>query len=314
MFARVTIAHEAMKQLNRGIAAFLDGLEVSSAQVKGCRAAGVLVDRSADKQIMLWDTREEAETVGEPVAHTRARLPGRTEAPSGCRSSRLGTYQGRPPPRGLPQPRRTVTLWSGSISPELWSRRMPRPKLFDRDVALQKAIGMFRQHGFAGTSTNDLRRAMGISRQSMYDTFGDKRRLYLEALRRYNAESVSRSIQVLSKAPSPRAGLEAMLADFATRAVDERANCLGVSSISEFGRSDEGVCTLNDASGQVLIAAIEKVAADAKASGEIGSDLDPKAVAQFLVSLHSGMRLSARAGVSPSDLREIVKLGLRNLS
>lgn len=190
---------------------------------------------------------------------------------------------------------------------------MPRPKLFDRDVALQKAIGMFRQHGFAGTSTDDLLRAMGISRQSMYDTFGDKRRLYLEALRRYNAESVSRSIQVLSKAPSPRAGLEAMLADFATRAVEE-TNCLGVSSISEFGRSDEGVCTLNDASGQVLIAAIERVAADAKASGEIGSDLDPKAVAQFLVSLHSGMRLSARAGVSPSDLREIVKLGLRNLS
>ena len=56
---------------------------------------------------------------------------------------------------------------------------MPRPKEFDRDEALQAAIGVFCEKGYAAASTDELMRAMKISRQSMYDTFGDKRQLYL---------------------------------------------------------------------------------------------------------------------------------------
>ena len=67
---------------------------------------------------------------------------------------------------------------------------MARHKEFDLDTALTAAIHVFSQHGYEGTSTDDLLMAMKISRQSMYDTFGDKRRLYLEALERYNANSV----------------------------------------------------------------------------------------------------------------------------
>ncbi|HWZ58425.1 MAG TPA: TetR/AcrR family transcriptional regulator [Gemmatimonadaceae bacterium] len=189
---------------------------------------------------------------------------------------------------------------------------MTRPKLFDRDIALERAIEAFRACGFAGTSTDDLLRAMGISRQSMYDTFGDKRRLYLEALGRYNAESIAEAIRVLHRSRSPRAALEAMLVDWATRSAGE-AHCLGVSSISEFGRTDDAIATLNDASGQVLMAAIETVAADAQASGEINRDLDPKVVARFVVSLLSGLKVSARAGASEADLRGVITLALRSL-
>ena len=62
---------------------------------------------------------------------------------------------------------------------------MARPREFDRDHVLGKAIGVFASHGYEGASTEVLLARMGISRQSMYDTFGDKRRLYLEALERY---------------------------------------------------------------------------------------------------------------------------------
>ena len=71
---------------------------------------------------------------------------------------------------------------------------MARHKEFDRDTALHAAIGMFSEHGYEGTSTDRLLTAMKISRQSMYDTFGDKRSLYLEALKRYNTDSVSRIV------------------------------------------------------------------------------------------------------------------------
>ena len=70
---------------------------------------------------------------------------------------------------------------------------MARSKEFDRDAALQAAILTFAARGFEGTSTDDLLLAMGIGRRSMYDTFGDKRQLYLAALRRYAADSHSDS-------------------------------------------------------------------------------------------------------------------------
>src|SRR5258707_13616400 len=68
---------------------------------------------------------------------------------------------------------------------------MARAKEFDRDVALRRAIPVFWKKGFARTSTEDLVAAMGIGKQSLYDTFGDKRGLFLEALRTYNSEGVA---------------------------------------------------------------------------------------------------------------------------
>ena len=62
---------------------------------------------------------------------------------------------------------------------------MARTKEFDRDLALQRAIQLFSKQGYAATSTDDLMQVMGIGRQSMYDTFGDKRTLFLAALRKY---------------------------------------------------------------------------------------------------------------------------------
>jgi len=67
---------------------------------------------------------------------------------------------------------------------------MARPKEFNQDSALRKAIRLFSRQGFAATSTDDLMRAMDVGRQSMYDTFGDKRALFLKALEIYVTESV----------------------------------------------------------------------------------------------------------------------------
>src|SRR5260370_7707971 len=94
---------------------------------------------------------------------------------------------------------------------------MPRPKEFDRDEALQKAIGVFCEKGYAAASTDKLMRAMKISRQSMYDTFGDKRQLYLEAFQRYVADRFNEQIGYLKKSSSPLAELQNMLLPFATR-------------------------------------------------------------------------------------------------
>jgi AcrR family transcriptional regulator len=75
---------------------------------------------------------------------------------------------------------------------------------FERELTVSRWLSRY-----AVTSTDDLLRAMNIGRQSMYDTFGDKHRLYLEALEKYQRESVAENIRRLRSTVSPLAGIEA---------------------------------------------------------------------------------------------------------
>ena len=79
---------------------------------------------------------------------------------------------------------------------------MARPKAFDRDRTLARALELFQAKGYEATSIQDLVDAMGIGRQSLYDTFGDKEALYREALERYVAEG-PRSVLVALESPLP---------------------------------------------------------------------------------------------------------------
>src|SRR6202790_4859291 len=117
-----------------------------------------------------------------------------------------------------------------------------RPKEFDQERALHRAISIFSQKGFAATSTDDLMRAMDVGRQSMYDTFGDKRALFLKALEVYVTEKV-RSINVELRAPgSPLASIRRALVHFAERRdLSSTDGCMGINAICEFGMIDEDV-------------------------------------------------------------------------
>jgi AcrR family transcriptional regulator len=188
---------------------------------------------------------------------------------------------------------------------------MSRPKKFDRDDALGKAIQVFANHGYEGASTEALLDQMSISRQSMYDTFGDKRKLYLEALQRYSSDSAAEIIGTMHAQASALKGLEAALLVFASRPKDEA--CLGVCAVTEFGRSDRDVAAINDASAATMTAAFERVIRMGQVAGEFAADLDVKATAQFLSSTLTGLKVSARAGATSETLRNIARIALRSL-
>jgi TetR/AcrR family transcriptional regulator, transcriptional repressor for nem operon len=191
---------------------------------------------------------------------------------------------------------------------------MARHKEFDRDKALGAAIAIFSQHGYEGSSTDALLTAMKISRQSMYDTFGDKRSLYLEALKRYNTDSVSRIIDDMKGNGSALDALEAALIAFASRPTAEASlGCMGVSAVCEFGRTDNDVATLTDSASATLGRAITRLIEDGLASGEISAEIDPDAAVQFLGATLSGMKVSARNGATPDILRTIARLAIRSL-
>lgn len=196
----------------------------------------------------------------------------------------------------------------------IMENRMARPKEFDRNAALEAALDLFWEKGYGNTSTDMLLGRMQISRQSLYDTFGDKKQLYLETLRAYTQKSISKAIRHLNKPVSPLAGIEAMLLSYSTKPSKERLlGCMGVNAICEFGNSDDDVIEAMEEDGDRLIAAIEARLREAKAMREVAEHLDVSAAAMFVNLAMNGIQVAAKAGVSKSALSAMVSFALDGL-
>src|SRR5262245_11072346 len=119
---------------------------------------------------------------------------------------------------------------------------MSRPREFDRDQALRQAMTVFWEHGYQAASTDDLLRAMGIGRQSMYAAFGDKHTLYLEALQLYETETGAEFSGRISKAKSPFAAISDHVLSIAEWSPQELARgCFFVNASIELAPSDPEV-------------------------------------------------------------------------
>lgn len=177
---------------------------------------------------------------------------------------------------------------------------MARHKAFDREAALKAAMTVFWGKGYDATTTDDLLSAMGIARQSLYDTFGDKRALYLEALQAYSAGNVSAITEVFRKSASPVAAIRDVLFAVSAKGQEDRLRgCMGVQSISEFGALDSEVAAIGKMSSVMLRSTLERILAEAKAAREVPPSLDVRRAAKFLHAALLGMQVRARAGDSP---------------
>jgi TetR/AcrR family transcriptional repressor of nem operon len=93
-------------------------------------------------------------------------------------------------------------------------------------------------------------------------------------------------------------------------ALEPYDRCLGVSAVSEYGRSDPDISAMTDASGSTLLPTFESILVKAKATGEIASNVDVEATAQFMRAALSGLKISAQGGATPETLRKIVRVAL----
>ena len=186
---------------------------------------------------------------------------------------------------------------------------MARPKQFDREKALRKAIRLFAQKGFAATSTDELMRVMDVGRQSMYDTFGDKRALFLEALEMYVMESVNSTNAELEKPGSALSAVRNALVTFAERKdLSSEEGCMGLNSICEFGQRDADVMRITSNAGRMLRKTLMRMLTRARKEREIRSDADLDSMADFFESTLAGIRMVAKAGQSRQALRNIATI------
>ena len=183
---------------------------------------------------------------------------------------------------------------------------MARPKEFNQEEALRKAVRLFCRQGFAATSTDELMRVMGVGRQSMYDTFGDKRDLFLTALETYVTESVQSINAELEKPSSAISALQSALVSFAERNdLSSAEGCMGLNAISEFGQRDADVTRITRKAASAQRQTLMHVLARAKKQGELSPDADLASMADFFESTLAGIRMAAKAGKSRHALRRI---------
>ncbi|MEK1889809.1 MAG: TetR/AcrR family transcriptional regulator [Phyllobacterium sp.] len=185
---------------------------------------------------------------------------------------------------------------------------MARTKEFDKTQALDLAIGVFREHGFEGTSTEMLVSAMKIGRQSLYDTFGDKWKLYCLAVERYSTEETKAHLAMLRKEPRALESIRAMM----ERVVETAGQaCLGINSICEFGQSRPELTHLHQSGDWRLKEAARKRLEEAQAAGDVCTTLSSVALADFLFANIAGIRIAARSGASPKQLKSLGQIALR---
>lgn len=186
---------------------------------------------------------------------------------------------------------------------------MARHKAFNREEVLDKALHVFWRIGYEAASMQDLVEAMGINRQSLYDTFGDKRTLFLAALDRYVELESTQLQQVLEQAPSAKEGLRRIFDGIVSAAIQgDRRGCILVNTIVELPVHDEQTARSLCAKLTLTEDLLRDTVRQAQAAGEISRKRTPETLARFLMNNLRGLRAMARAEGDHAGLHDVVEV------
>ncbi|MFD3460607.1 TetR/AcrR family transcriptional regulator [Nocardia fluminea] len=191
-----------------------------------------------------------------------------------------------------------------------------RPRGFDREVALRRAMEVFWELGYDGASMSDLTAAMGINSPSLYAAFGDKEALFRAAVELYGRTEGSHTARALREQPTAYAAIEAMLRDNIATYTDPSLpnGCMVVLAGATYATRTASV-------REFLAEARSRTTADIRARldrGVIDGDLAPETETASLAMLYStvlyGLSIQARDGVSPDELSAAVDSALHTLA
>ena len=187
-----------------------------------------------------------------------------------------------------------------------------RPREFDTSTVLAHASDVFWRHGYHATSIDDLCKATGLLRGSLYGVFGDKHGIMLAALDHYADGSVARLAERLNAPLPPEESLRNALLHYAraSMALTGQRSCFISKATLEMQPDDEElharISAVQRRSATLLAAAVIR----GQASGAFKSTLDEKAAAQFLLCIMQGMRVLGRTARDESEMMSIVDVAM----
>ncbi|MFF8259417.1 TetR/AcrR family transcriptional regulator [Streptomyces virginiae] len=185
-----------------------------------------------------------------------------------------------------------------------------RPRSFDRDAALDKAMTAFWERGYEATSISDLTTSIGISAPSLYAAFGDKRKLFDEAVVVYGSRYGDFAAVALAEEPTARAALGRILREAAEVYTDPAhpPGCMVISAATNT-TSEEVAQALRDRRNANLELFESRIRADI-ATGELPADTDARALARYAGAVLQGMSQQSRDGATREELEAVAERAL----
>jgi TetR/AcrR family transcriptional repressor of nem operon len=168
-----------------------------------------------------------------------------------------------------------------------------RPRSFDVEAAVERAMGVFWSRGYHATALPDLLRATRLSRGSLYAAFGDKHSLFLRALDRYIADALARMDTEFDSRREPVDGLRTYLAGYVDRTsgANGRRGCLLVATAMELSGQDTDVNRRIAGFFKAMEAKVADALSRAKTAGNLADGVEPASAARILICFVEGLRV-----------------------
>ncbi|WP_053115963.1 TetR/AcrR family transcriptional regulator [Winslowiella iniecta] len=204
-----------------------------------------------------------------------------------------------------------------SSSASSLSKRSPgRPREFNLDEALDRAIGLFSEQGYYGTSVSDLSAVMNVTVGSLYKAFPDKHAIFIAAFDRYLAVRGGHLAERLSKLSSGRQQIEGILRHYAEYSFGARGarGCLVVASAVELSTLHPDIARRIAQLMAHYRQRFQQCIAQGKQDGSVPSHIDAEAIAALLLCITQGMRVLGKTGVTEDDMQLMVATALTLVS
>ncbi|MGN7809890.1 MULTISPECIES: TetR/AcrR family transcriptional regulator [Flavobacterium] len=175
---------------------------------------------------------------------------------------------------------------------------MARTKEFNEDQVLDKAIEIFWHKGYNGTSAQDLVNHLGLSRSSLYDTFGDKQKLFARALKKYHDENYIKIKEILETATNIKETLSVIFKLAVVESLEDRITkgCFMVNSAVELAMHDADIAKIVNDNRKIMEEVFYTAVKKGQELGQISSKQEARSLARFIFNNYSGIRVLARAG------------------
>ncbi len=185
---------------------------------------------------------------------------------------------------------------------------------FNREETLNKAMQVFWQKGYKATSMKDLMQEMGLQPGSVYNSFGDKHTLFLEALTHYGDVVTTNTLKILEQDGSPLENLHKFYKEIVLRPTDKKCRgCLIVNSVVELSPHDEETAKIVKNIMKRIEVSFYNCLLRAQQLGEISKDKNITALSRYFASSTHGLLVTGKSNASEEELQDVVNVIFESL-
>ncbi|MEO7214708.1 TetR/AcrR family transcriptional regulator [Mucilaginibacter sp.] len=189
---------------------------------------------------------------------------------------------------------------------------MARTKDFDEAEVLNKAVNIFWLKGYNGTSMQDLVDGLGISRSSLYDTYGDKHTLFIKALESYQGLNSEKFREIICGEQTAKETIKRLLEYVIDNLLNDKSQkgCFMVNAEVEVALHDKEVSCMIQKNDQQIEEVFYTVIKNGQDKGEITNQQDARALARFMFNTIKGVQVTAKSTNERAVFDDIVNLAV----